>query len=141
MAQFVAMNYWLVKSEPSTYSFDRLVKEGTACWDGVRNFAARLHLRGMRKGDAVLFYESGDIKSVVGQATVTREHYPDPTAPGEDWSAVDLKAGKSLATPVSLAQIKATKSLKDIPLLKISRLSVMPMPKAAFETIVKMGLR
>ena len=133
------MNYWLVKSEPSTFSFERLTEEGASCWDGVRSYAARLHLRGMKKGDVVLFYESGDSKAIVGQATVVREHYPDPTSPGEDWSAVDLKAGKALKKPVTLAQVKATKSMKDIPLLRIPRLSVMPLSKTEFETMVKMG--
>src|SRR2546427_11678089 len=96
------MNYWLVKSEPETYSFADLQKDGKTCWTGVRNFAARLNLRAMKKGDPVLFYHSGGEKQVVGAAQVQKEGYPDPTATEGDWSAVDLAPGQALKNPVSL---------------------------------------
>src|SRR5208282_283279 len=101
------MNYWLVKSEPETYSWAAFVKEGRTAWTGVRNFAARLHLRAMKSGDAVFFYHSGGQKSVVGLARVETKFYPDPTAKEGDWSCVDLVPVKELAQPVTLAQIKA----------------------------------
>ena len=133
------MHHWLVKSEPGTFSYERLEKEGMACWDGVRNYAARNHLKLMKKGDAVLFYHSGNSKSVVGVAKVVKEHYQDPTTTEEAWVAVDLKAVKALKNPVTLAAIKAEKSLKDIALIRIGRLSVMPITPAEFSTISEMG--
>ena len=101
----MAASYWLVKSEPSTFSWDQLVKDGKAVWDGVRNFTARNNLRAMKKGDVVLFYHSNEGKSVVGIAKVTREAYPDPSS-DEDWSAVDLEPVKPMTNPVSLAQMR-----------------------------------
>jgi predicted RNA-binding protein with PUA-like domain len=133
------MNYWLVKSEPETYSWTDLVKDKKTMWDGVRNFAARLHLRAMKKGDCVLFYHSGDDKCVVGISEVVKEHYADPTAKEGDWSVVDIKPVKALKTPVTLAQVKAEKKLADIYLVRQGRLSVMPLKKSEFELIVKMG--
>jgi predicted RNA-binding protein with PUA-like domain len=124
------MNYWLVKSEPETYSWSQFVKDGKTAWTGVRNFAARLHLRAMKHGDAVFFYHSGVEKSVVGLACVEKEFYPDPTANEGDWSCVDLKAEKPLLKSVTLAQIKADKILKEMVLAKQSRLSVSPVTAA-----------
>lgn len=133
------MNYWLVKSEPGEYSYDDLVAEKRTMWDGIRNYAARLHLRAMKKGDLVLFYHSRKGLEVVGICKVVKEHYPDPTAEKGDWSVVDVVPVKRLKEPVSLQDIKATPELKDIPLVRISRLSVMPLEKAAFEKILQMG--
>jgi predicted RNA-binding protein with PUA-like domain len=131
--------YWLVKSEPGTFSFDRLVKEKVACWDGVRSYAARNHLRDMKKGDPVLFYHSGDSKSVVGIASVVKEYYQDPTTNEEAWVAVDLKAVRPLNTAVPLAAIKNEKKLKNIGLIRIPRLSVMPLTADEFELLSQMG--
>jgi predicted RNA-binding protein with PUA-like domain len=130
---------WLVKSEPGSYSWQQLVAEKHTCWSGVRNPLARSHLAAMRKGDAVLFYHSGEGKEVVGIARVTKEAYPDPTADDAKWLAVDLAPDRALAQPVSLAAIKAEKSLADIALVRMSRLSVMPLPRAAFDKILSMG--
>jgi predicted RNA-binding protein with PUA-like domain len=135
------MNHWLVKQEPDSYAWATFVSDGRATWDGVRNFQARNNLRAMRRGDPVLFYASGDDKSVVGLARVAREAYPDPTAKAGDgdWSAVDLEPVTALSRPVSLATIKATAALQDILLVRHSRLSVMPLTKAAFDAIVRLG--
>src|SRR5208282_4645027 len=105
------MNYWLVKSEPEAYSWSDLLKDGKTAWTGVRNFAARNNLRAMKAGDHVFFYHSGEEKSVVGLARITREAYPDSTADEGDWSAVDLAPVKTLAKPVTLAAIKADRIL------------------------------
>jgi predicted RNA-binding protein with PUA-like domain len=134
-----ARGFWLVKSEPGAYSWQRFVAEKGTCWSGVRNPMARGHLAAMKRGDAVLFYHSGEGKEVVGVATVTKESYPDPTADDPKWLAVDLAPVKPLAQSVSLAAIKAEKSLAEIPLVRLSRLSVMPLPKAAFDEILAMG--
>lgn len=133
--------YWLVKQEPDSYAFATFVKDGSTRWDGVRNYQARNNLKAMKAGDPVLFYASGDDKSVVGLATVKREAFPDPTAedPKEGWVTVDLRAGKALPRPVTLAEIKAEKSLSEILLVRHTRLSVMPLEKAAFEKIVAMA--
>jgi predicted RNA-binding protein with PUA-like domain len=135
------MNHWLVKQEPEAYSWQNFVADRRTDWTGVRNFAARLHLRAMKAGDRVLFYESVGPKEVVGLARVTKEAFPDPTAePGEgEWSAVELEAVAPLKQPVPLAAIKASAILKDIPLIRQSRLSVMPLTKAQFDAIVKLG--
>lgn len=133
------MNYWLVKSEPFEYSFDDLVSDGKAMWEGVRNYAARNHLREMRVGDLVLYYHSRKGLAVVGIAKVVREAYPDPTAEKGDWSVVDLVPVKPFTKPVSLQKIKTTPSLMDIALVRIGRLSVMPIPKPAFDLILDMG--
>ena len=134
-----ARSFWLVKSEPDAYSWEKFVGEQGTLWSGVRNAMARNHLAAMKKGDAVLFYHSNEGKQVVGIARVTREAYPDPTADDPQWLAVDLAPVKALAEPVSLAAIKAEKSLAEIALVRMSRLSVMPLPKAAFEKILAMG--
>ena len=130
---------WLVKQEPEAYSWEQFLRDGTTAWEGVRNFQARNHLRSMRKGDLVLFYASVTTKAVLGVAEVVREAFPDATAEEGDWSAVELKAVRTLPRPVTLEQIKAEPSLKDIGLLRQSRLSVMPLTKAAFDRIVALA--
>lgn len=118
---------WLVKSEPSSYSYAELVKDGKTAWTGVRNFEARNNLRAMKKGDLLLYYHSNTGKEIVGLATVVREGYADPTAPpGEDWCAVEIAPLAPLAEPVTLAQVKATPALADFALIKKSRISVVP---------------
>lgn len=133
------MNYWLVKSEPSAYSWDDLVKEGTTVWSGVRNYAARLHLRAMKKGDRVFFYHSNEGTNVVGIATVVKEHYQDPSTDDVNWVAVDLKPLKKLKNPVSLEQIKKEKRLKDMALVRITRLSVSPVTQEEFDIVMEMS--
>jgi predicted RNA-binding protein with PUA-like domain len=133
------MNYWLVKSEPETYSWQQLVKDGRTAWTGVRNFTARLNLRAMKKGDLVFFYHSGEDKSVVGLARVEKESYPDPTADEGDWACVDIAAVKELAKPVTLAQVKADKILRETKLPTQGRLSVSPLTKPQFEQMLKLA--
>jgi len=132
-------NFWLVKQEPSSYSWSDFISEGKTSWTGVRNYAARNNLRRMRKGDEVLFYHSGEEKSAVGIAKVVQPAYHDPTARNEDWSAVDLTPVRSLRRPVTLREIKQEPSLKNILLVRQSRLSVMPLDPKAFRLISKMG--
>ena len=132
-------NFWLVKQEPSTYSWLDFVAEGETTWTGVRNYTARNNLRKMRKDDEVLFYHSGEGKAVIGIARVTRPAYPDPTAKEGDWSAVDLAPIKSLRRPVLLREIKANSHLKRIPLVQQSRLSVMPLAESEFRAILDMA--
>ena len=131
--------YWLVKSEPEAYAWSDLVRDGRTSWTGVRNYAARLHLRAMQKGDRVLFYESMTTKAFVGLAEVTKTAFPDTTADEEGWVAVELKAVAPLAQPVTLAQIKAEPALAKMTLLRQSRLSVAPVLKTEFERILKLG--
>ena len=133
-------NFWLVKQESSSYSWSDFVAEGETAWTGVRNYTARNNLRKMKNGDEVLFYHSGEEKAVVGTARVTRPAYPDTTAKEGDWSAVDLAPIKSLIQPVTLRQIKNEQRLRQIPLVRQSRLSVMPLGKAEFGEIVKMSM-
>lgn len=133
------MNYWLVKSEPSEYSYDDLVKDGSTYWDGVRNYAARNNLKSMKVGDKVLFYHSVNEKSVVGISKVVKEFYQDPTTDDERWVAVDLAADQKIENPVTLGQIKAESSLSEIALVRQSRLSVMPLDEAAYNRIIDMG--
>ncbi|MEY2465512.1 MAG: hypothetical protein QOD03_33 [Verrucomicrobiota bacterium] len=133
------MNYWLVKSEPEAYSWADLVKDGKTAWTGVRNFAARLNLRAMKKGDAVLFYHSVTEKQVVGIARVDKEAYPDKTAEEGDWSCVDLVPKKALKNPVTLDQIKADKVLKEMKLVRQSRLSVSPLTREQFERLLQLA--
>ena len=132
-------NYWLVKQEPGGFSWATLVKDGRTDWTGVRNFQARKHLRSMKKGDAVLFYHSGEEKQIVGLARVEKEAYPDPTADEGDWSAVDIVPVKPVKQPVTLQQIKADKALKDMPLVRQSRLSVSPVTEEQFERIMTLA--
>lgn len=131
--------YWMVKTEPEAYSWADFTRDGKTVWDGVRNFQARNHLRAMKRGDRVLFYASVTTKAVLGTATVTKEHFPDPKADDGDWSAVELTIGESLPHPVELATIKAEPKLAEIPLLRQSRLSVMPLAKAHFDLLLKLG--
>lgn len=133
-----ARNSWLIKSEPDTYSWERLVKDGGTRWDGVRNFEARANLRAMRVGDLLLFYHSGSGKQMVGLARVTREAYADPTS-SEDWSAVDVAPWKPLVRPVSLAQVKAERTLSDFALVRRSRLSVVPVTPKELERVLELA--
>ena len=135
------MNYWLVKQEPDTYSWSDFVKDGRTAWTGVRNFAARLHLRAMKKGDLVFYYHSNVGKEIVGVARVVKEAYPDPTATEGDWSCVDLAPAEPLKKPVSLDAIKADKILKEMKLVKIGRLSVSPVTKEQFDRVLELGAR
>ena len=132
-------SFWLVKQEPSDYSWSDFVKDGGTSWTGVRNYSARNNLRRMAKGDQVLFYHSGEDKAVVGIAKVTRTAYKDPTAKDEDWSAVDLAPVRALPRGVTLAEIKAKPALKNIALVRQSRLSVMPLMAKDFQLIIKMS--
>ena len=132
-------NFWLVKQEPSSYSWSDFVADGETSWTGVRNFSARNNLRKMQKGDEVFFYHSGDEKAVVGVAKVVRIAYPDTTADEGDWSTVDLAPVKPVAKPVTLREIKSNSRLKGILLVRQSRLSVMPLPEPEFREIESMG--
>jgi len=133
------MNFWLVKSEPSTYSWSQLLKEKKAVWDGVRNYSARLNLLAMKKGDLALFYHSNDGMEIVGIAKVVKENYPDATAEDPRWVAVDLAPEKALRRPVTLKEIKATPALENMALVKLSRLSVSPVKKEEFDKILEMS--
>jgi predicted RNA-binding protein with PUA-like domain len=132
-------SYWMVKQEPETYSWDDFVKDGGTDWTGVRNYQARNNLRAMKAGERVLFYHSGKDKAVVGVAEVAKAAYADPTADDEQWVAVDLKPVKRLKNPVQLAAIRYDKRLSDLPLIRQSQLSVMPLTKDEFDTIVATG--
>ena len=131
--------YWLVKQEPEGYSWDDLVRDRGTEWTAVRNFQARNNLRQMKVGDRVLFYHSGEQKAVVGIAQVSKAGYPDPTADDGEWVAVDIKPSKPLREPVPLTTIKVTPELAEMLLVRQSRLSVMPVTKEEFETIVALG--
>src|SRR5450432_2167733 len=133
------MAYWLVKSEPTTYSWDDLVKEKQTSWGGVRNYAARLHLRNMKKGDEVFFYHSNEGTDIVGIAKVLKEFYQDPTTDDERWVAVDLKPQKKLKTPVTLAQVKADKRLTNMALVRLGRLSVQPVTAAEWKVVMELA--
>ncbi len=130
---------WMVKQEPETYSWDDFVRDGRTDWTGVRNFQARNNLRQMKVGDRVLFYHSGTGKCVVGIAEVAKAAYPDPTADDPQWVAVDLKPVKPLRAEVQLAAIRYNPKLSNLPLIRQSQLSVMPLTKDEFDVIVKMG--
>ena len=133
------MNYWLVKSEPAAYAWAQFVKDKSAAWTGVRNFQARNNLRAMKRGDHVLFYHSVTDKQVVGIARVVREAYADATATEGDWACVDLAPVQPLAKPVTLEVIKLDTVLRELPLVKQSRLSVTPVTKAQFKRILQLG--
>ena len=133
------MRYWLVKSEPFKYSWTQFQQDGKTFWDGVRNYGARNNLRAMKKGDLVLFYHSNEGLAIVGIATVVRESYQDPTTPDPNWVVVDLKPVKSMAAPVTLAQIKAEPSLHNMDLVRLSRLSVGAVREQEFKQILLMG--
>ena len=133
------MASWLVKQEPTAYAFARFQAEKETAWTGVRNFQARNNLRAMRKGDRIFYYHSVEERQVVGTATVARTAYPDPTATEGDWSCVDLRAGKALPQPVTLERIKADAKLKEIALVRQSRLSVVPLTEAEGDRLAALG--
>ncbi len=131
------MKYWMVKSEPGSYSWDDFVAKNEDVWDGVRNYQARNFLREMQLGDLVFFYHSGKEKAIVGIAEVSEEQFPEPG--NEDWTAVKLKVKRALKNPIPLADIKAEDKLSSLPMLKQSRLSVLPVGKEEFDVLLKMG--
>jgi len=133
------MAFWLVKSEPSAYSWDDLVREKQTCWSGVRNYAARLHLRAMKKGDRVFFYHSNEGTQIIGIAKVAREHYQDPTTKDDRWVAVDLIPDRALKTPVTLDRIKKDKRLAGMALVRIGRLSVQPVTETEWEVVMELA--
>jgi predicted RNA-binding protein with PUA-like domain len=133
------MAFWLIKSEPDVYSWDQLVKDKHIRWDGIRNYAARLHLKSMKKGDEVFFYHSNKGTEIVGIASVIKEAYPDPTSTDDKWFAVDIKPLKKFSKAVSLDQIKNEKKLSSMSLVRISRLSVQPVTEEEWKIILKMG--
>jgi predicted RNA-binding protein with PUA-like domain len=133
------MNYWLAKSEPEAYAWSQLVADGRTAWTGVRNYQARNNLRAMKQGDPVFFYHSVSDKQIVGLAKVVKEAYPDATAEEGDWSCVDLAPVKALTKPVSLETLKGDKVLKDMALLKQSRLSVTPLTRLQFERVLALA--
>ena len=135
----MAPRFWLVKQEPADYPWSQLVADGETAWTGVRSFPARMHLRGMQVGDRVLYYHSGESREVVGVARVTRSAYPDPTAAEGEWVAVNLAPVEFLAQPVGLAAIKSDSALRGLPLIRQSRLSVMPVGAAEFAHLVGLG--
>lgn len=133
------MNYWLVKSEPSEYSWQQFVKDGRTHWDGVRNYQARNNLKAMKVGDLVLFYHSVKAKEVIGIARVVRAYYPDPTTDDDRWVVTDMVPEEELAKPVHLDRIKKDPRLENIALVRQARLSVMPLKREEFDAIVEMG--
>lgn len=132
------MNYWLVKTEPETFSWDTLVKEGTSMWDGVRNFQARNNIRKMKKGDIALFYHSGKDPAIVGLAEVIKEHYPDPTATEGDWSVVDVKPVRPFKRFIPLQEIKQQSALQTMYLVRSPRLSVQPVTADEYSIILQL---
>jgi len=131
--------HWLVKQEPDSYSWDDFVRDGGTSWDGVRNYQARNNLRAMQAGDPVLFYASGEGREVVGIAEVEKGAYPDPTADDPAWVSVRLKPVRKLARAVTLAEIRAQPALARMPLIRHTRLSVMPITASEFKAVVKRG--
>ncbi len=133
------MNYWLIKSEPTAYSWDELKKDKKTAWTGVRNYAARNNLRAMKKGDLCLFYHSNEGKNIVGIAKVVKEAYQDPTTEDANWVCVDVAPHKELKTPITLAELKADPLLKNMQFVKIGRLSVSVVTLKEFEKVCMMG--
>jgi predicted RNA-binding protein with PUA-like domain len=133
------MKYWLVKSEPFKYSWDKFVEDKRTFWDGVRNYGARNNLRAMQQGDHVLFYHSNEGLAIVGIAEVVKEAYQDPTTEDANWVVVDLKPIKSMPNPVTLAQVKAEPALKDMDLVRLSRLSVGAVKEKEYKKVLSMG--
>ena len=133
------MAQWLVKSEPSVYSWDQLVKDKKTSWDGVRNYAARLHLRAMKVGEEVMFYHSNEGMAIVGIAKVSKVAYQDPTTDDDRWCSIELKSIKKLKKPVSLAQIKENKNLQQMALVRIGRLSVQPVTENEWKEIMSLS--
>ena len=135
----MAKQFWLVKQEPEDYAFSTFVQDGHTAWTGVRNYQARIHLRGMKRGDLAAYYHSGDSREIVGLARVVKEAYPDPTATEGEWVCVDLEPVRPLPRPVTLAAIKAEPALKNFTLVRNSRLSVMPVSPEDWERLMKMA--
>ena len=135
----MTMAYWLVKSEPSVYSWDTLVKDKQTCWSGVRNYAARINLRAMKKGDEVFFYHSNEGLEIVGICKVAKEAYQDPTTDEVAWVCVDVEYVETLKQPVTLAEVKKNKKLAQMALVRISRLSVQPVTKDEWDEVIKMS--
>ena len=133
------MKYWLIKSEPSTWSWDDQIKENIAMWDGVRNYQARNNLMSMKVNDLCFFYHSVNEKKIVGIVSITKEHYTDPTDKTKKFVAVDVKTKKTLKNPITLKQIKKEKKLSHLALVKQGRLSVMPIDKISWDLICKLG--
>ena len=133
------MSYWLVKSEPSVYGWDEFVKDKQTFWSGVRNYAARINLKAMKKDDEVLFYHSNEGMEIVGIAKITKEFYQDPTTEDANWVAVDLKPVKKLKKPVTLSQIKADKRLQEMALVRLGRLSVQPVTEKEWKIIMELS--
>ena len=133
------MPYWLVKSEPNKYSFDQLIKDKQTYWDGVRNYAARINLRAMKKGDQVLFYHSNEGMEIVGIAKVAKEAYQDPTTEDDAWVVVDLKPVRKLKEPVKLAQVKGDKRLTEMALVRLGRLSVQPVTNDEWKIVLELA--
>jgi predicted RNA-binding protein with PUA-like domain len=133
------MAYWLVKSEPSAYSWEQFEKDGKTYWNGVRNYAARNHLKAMKKGDKVFYYHSNEGLEIVGIAQVAKEHYPDPTTDDTAWVVVDLKPIKKLKQPVTLKQIKQHPRLSNMALLRLSRLSVQPVTEEEWDIVLELA--
>jgi predicted RNA-binding protein with PUA-like domain len=133
------MAKWLLKSEPGTYAFADLEREGRTVWDGVRNNTAALHLKAMKKGDEALFYHSGEDRQVVGIAKIVTEHFPDKTDPAGRFVAVEIAPVRQVKTPVTLAQMKAEPALADMAMIRLSRISVSPVAEAEWKTILKMA--
>ncbi len=133
------MSYWLVKSEPNVYGWNEFVKDKQTFWSGVRNYAARIHLKAMKKGDEVLFYHSNEGMEIVGIAKVIKEFYQDPTTEDTNWVAVDLKPVKKLKKSVTLSQIKADKRLGDMALVRLGRLSVQPVTEKEWKVVMELA--
>jgi predicted RNA-binding protein with PUA-like domain len=135
------MAYWLVKSEPSKYSYAQLEKDKKTIWDGIRNYASRIHLRTMKTGEEVLFYHSNEGLEIVGIAKVAKEAYPDPGAKEDGWVAIDLKPYRRLDKPVSLSRIKADKRLVEMALVRLGRLSVQPVTEKEWVTVMELAAK
>lgn len=133
------MNYWLIKTEPNEYSWEDLVKLGRDHWDGVRNYAARMHMKNMKVGDLAFFYHSVKQRDIVGVAEIVAEHYPDPTTDDDRWVVVDIVPKEKLIKPVNLDQIKADSRLSEMALVRIGRLSVQPVTQIEYDIIMKMA--
>jgi predicted RNA-binding protein with PUA-like domain len=132
------MSHWLIKSEPDVYSWDQLVKDKHTVWDGIRSYASRLHLKSMKKGDSVFFYHSNKGMEIVGIASVSKEAFPEPGT-DDTWFAIEIKPLKKILKPVTLVDIKKEKSLSNMALIRIGRLSVQPVSEKEWQTIMKMG--
>jgi predicted RNA-binding protein with PUA-like domain len=132
-------NYWILKTEPSTYSFDSLARDRRTVWDGISNALALKHVRSMAKGDRAMIYHTGDEKAIVGLATIASAPYPDPKARDPKLSVVDIEAGHRVPTPVPLATIKADPAFGDLALVRMSRLSVIPVPPAHWRKLLSMA--